>query len=558
MIMKKTLIAIALAAAIGVASTTRSSSPVDELIERATSGDIAAQRELGQAYLQGTDVARDDGQGVSWLTQAADAKDAEAAFILGDYYGKMAGTSLRPNLILLQKQAQFLKQAAIAGHPKATLAMAQLLLTRASAEDVPEEKRARAIADGELLLRHGADNGYVPAMLDLAERLESGRGIKADPEEALVYRERAATKGDQASQYSLYQFYADQQNPKHSETRARVWLKRAAEAGHGQASADYARMLITGQGVPKNLDLASKYVAAAEAAGVTNSAHLRKDLDAQRKVIDQRSAAEVLAATDALAPPPPAAERAVADRPQSPLIDSSPEAGDSLLTDPIVAQFSSQIQALEARLQALGSHAEELKAQVAERDARIAKLQSERDAALAWRAQSEGAIAKINAVLAEAGMAPIKLREPPTFQKPYQQTKHTDPVPPPLSNGADEYAKGIVAMRSKRYGEARGLFERASRQGHTGAANNLGLMLVRGLGGPPSVEKGIALLVKAANAGSAGAAESLAAMYDFGIGVDRDRHLAIEYYELAVRRGSEKAKTGLDRLRSESPALSQL
>ncbi|WP_170113486.1 tetratricopeptide repeat protein [Ahniella affigens] len=556
--MKKTLIALALAAAIGVASTTRSNSQLDELIERATSGDIAAQRELGQAYLQGTDVARDDGQGVSWLTQAADAKDTEAAYLLGDYYGRMAASSPRPNLILLQKQAQYLKTAAIAGHPKATLDMAELLLTRASAEDVPEEKRARAIADGELLLRHGADNGYVPAMIDLADRLETGRGIKANPEESLSYRERAATKGDKPSQYRLYTFYSDQQNPRRSETRARLWLKRAADAGHGQASADYARMLMSGQGTPKNLDLAAKYVAAAEAASVPDSVQLRKDLDAQRKVVDQRTAAEVLATTDALAPPsiPPKPDAIV--RPPETLNDSGTESADSLLTDPVVAQFSSQIQALEERLQALGTHAEDLKAQVAERDSRIAELQRERDAALAWRAQSESAIAKINRVLVESGMAPIKLRDPPKFQKPYQEKAPVLAVVPSPSNGADDYAKGIVSMRAKRYEEARTLFERASSRGHTGAANNLGLMLVRGLGGPPAVDKGIALLVKAANAGSASAAESLAAMYDFGIGVERDRNLAIEYYELAVRRGSEKAKTGLARLQSDSPALSQL
>ncbi|MBK8284919.1 MAG: SEL1-like repeat protein [Ahniella sp.] len=60
-------------------------------------------------------------------------------------------------------------------------------------------------------------------------------------------------------------------------------------------------------------------------------------------------------------------------------------------------------------------------------------------------------------------------------------------------------------------------------------------------------------MAQAANAGSAGAAETLAAAYHYGVGVVADRQKALAWYELAAARGSALAQAGLQRLSAVDP-----
>lgn len=562
MTLKKTILAAALIAAFAVAPGWTNSA-LDDLMERATTGDVAAQRELGQAYLAGTNVKRDEAQGVSWLVQAAEHGDAEAAYQLGIHYGRVATSGGKVNLAHRQKQAQYLRQATIAGHAPATRMMAELLLDRAMEENVPPEKRAKALQDGEALLRHAADNGHVAAMLSLADRLERGRGVVKNADEAVTYLERAARAGDAKTQYRLYQMFSDESHPKHSHTRARVWLKRAADARHAPAVLAYANLVLEGELVPRNLTAAADYIGRAESLGMPEAGALRTRLN-QLQAAD-RPAPVAAAAAPTIAPTarpvtPPAP---VAVKPASPVTESSPEpsfdlgADASLLEDPVFAKFSGQIAAMETRLEALVAQTESLKAELATRDARIVQLEAERDAAIERTAQSERAIASINSALQDSGLAPVQGHQPMKFAKAYQAP--VKPLPKPVTSGGEaDYAEGVVLLRARRYADARAHFERAAKQNHSGAQNNLGLMLVRGLGGKADPDAGIALLVQASNAGSSGAAESLGAIYDYGIGVAVDRDLAIEYYQLATKRGSSKARAGLARLGVNATVLSSL
>lgn len=119
---------------------------------------------------------------------------------------------------------------------------------------------------------------------------------------------------------------------------------------------------------------------------------------------------------------------------------------------------------------------------------------------------------------------------------------------PPIEAGAADYQRGLEALHNRDPVLARKRFTAAAKSGHSGARNNLGLMLLRGLGGPVEPKTAIALLQQAAEAGSASAAESLAAAYHYGIGVVADRQRALGWYELAATRGSAPARVGLQRL----------
>ncbi|MBK8286390.1 MAG: SEL1-like repeat protein [Ahniella sp.] len=123
--------------------------------------------------------------------------------------------------------------------------------------------------------------------------------------------------------------------------------------------------------------------------------------------------------------------------------------------------------------------------------------------------------------------------------------------------GATEYQRGLDALHADDPVSARKWFTHSAKAGHVGAQNNLGLMLLRGLGGRAEPETGIELLQQAANAGSASAAESLAAAYHYGIGVAANRQRALAWYELAAARGSAPAQVGLQRLAGVQPARDQ-
>lgn len=560
--LKKTLLALALGGALLMADSGWTDSPLDALKVRAQAGDVLAQRQLGLAYLDAASGHTDTHQGETWLAEAARQGDAEAAFQLAQHFARQVGQGRQINLQARQKQAQYLKQATLAGHAAATTALAELLLDRAMDADVPDHKRQRALADAEALLRHAADHGHVPAMRALAERLGSGRGLPADPVEALRYLQNAASAHDAEAQYQLALHYRNAQAPDHSESRADVWLQKAAEAHHPAALAEWAETRLQAAERQGNPDLASTWVALAQQLQLSTAPRLQERLEQL-----QSELASSLTQVDRDWPEPALVDTEALVGSDASIDLSVPADLDaSLLTDPVLARFSEQINALEQRLNEMSAASESLQQQLRDKDQQIAALTTERDAAvaakqaaeaqvLAWRSGSAGSLpaaahaaeqAPMPLQTESARMADASLSQQPTTRAPA--------VPDPAAQTL--YQQGLNLLRDAHYQDARRAFERAAKTGHAGALNNLGLMQVRGLGGAANIAAGMASLVRAANAGSIGAAESLAAMYDYGIGVRPDRALAIEYYRMAAARGSDKAQAGLQRLGVASQQIS--
>lgn len=544
--LKKSLLAAALGAAILMAGASWSENPFDALKARAEAGEVLAQRELGLRYLEPSLGHTDPRQGALWLAEAARGGDAEAAFQLGQYYGRQVGTGRSLNLQARQKQAQYLKQATLAGHAAATTALADLLLERAMDPDVPDAKRQRATADADALLRHAADHGYVPAMRVLAERLAAGRGLAADPIEALRYLQNAASANDAEAQYQLSLHYHDQANSDHSESRALIWLQKAAEAHHPEAVSALALQRLETAEHSGKPELATPWVALAEQLALRDAAVYRSRLDRLQTELESTLTRVDRDWVDAAPMPALADAEASSEVPTR----ASADLDASLLTDPVLARFSEQIDALEQRLNAMTVEAESLTQQLHDKDQQIAALTSERDAAVAAKQTAEQ---QLMALQATSGAAPRIAAAADTGQEqiaspPQLPSSTTAQVARADDTKVVAYQQGLTQLRQNQYEQARRAFERAARSGHPGALNNLGLMQVRGLGGKADVAAGMASLVRAANAGSVGAAESLAAMYDYGIGIRPDRALAIEYYRMAAARGSDKAAAGLQRL----------
>ena len=102
---------------------------------------------------------------------------------------------------------------------------------------------------------------------------------------------------------------------------------------------------------------------------------------------------------------------------------------------------------------------------------------------------------------------------------------------------------GRAFYAAKRYDEARRVLERAAEAGSASAANSLGIIYLNGMGLPKKDEaKAAAYYDFAARAGDVRAMRNLAKMRVLGIGVPRDGAKAMELYRRAAAGGSVVAK----------------
>jgi uncharacterized protein len=114
----------------------------------------------------------------------------------------------------------------------------------------------------------------------------------------------------------------------------------------------------------------------------------------------------------------------------------------------------------------------------------------------------------------------------------------------PLANAGNAAAQsrlGIMFANGEgvrqSYAEARKWYEKAARQGHAEALNELGLMyLLGGMGVPVDYAEAAKLFRKAADQGFAGAQNNLGMMYARGAGVPQDNVEAYKWLSLAVSR----------------------
>lgn len=136
-----------------------------------------AARELGLA------LARDSAQAAEarrWLTQAAEAGDAEAAFTLGEAH-RSGGLGWRPDAAAARP---WFERAMQAGHAGATLALA--LAARNGDGEARDARRAL------LLLEQSARRGNARAMYLLSQAYAQGEGTAPDPALARHWLEQAA------------------------------------------------------------------------------------------------------------------------------------------------------------------------------------------------------------------------------------------------------------------------------------------------------------------------------------------------------------------------------
>jgi len=194
---------------------------------------------IGDSYLTGNGVAKDDAQALSWFRKAAEAGDAEGSTDLGSMY--LNGQGVKKD----DAQAGiWYRRAAEAGNAAAMTRLGALYeegrgVTKNYSAAVSWYRKAAQIGDGEAIGRVGMIYEY-------------GLGGARDDNEAVNWYRRSAQAGDSLGMTNLGNMFRYGQGVQQDFAQGVSWYRKAAEAGDERAMAHLGTMFLYGTGVSKD------------------------------------------------------------------------------------------------------------------------------------------------------------------------------------------------------------------------------------------------------------------------------------------------------------------
>lgn len=182
----------------------------------AAGGSDYAMFKLGLMYEKGRGVIRDYSQAIAWYEKAAAAGNLIAMWALGSMYTQGLGVDKSDSSAV----EWYAKSAN--GH------YIVLLSTTGSAEWF----------------------GYPPAMRELGECYERGRGVQKSLDQAIIWYRKAATMDDSQAMFILGLKYISDEVPR-DEGQAVAWFRKAAAKGNSRAMCNLGFAYFNGQwGIP--------------------------------------------------------------------------------------------------------------------------------------------------------------------------------------------------------------------------------------------------------------------------------------------------------------------
>ena len=192
---------------------------------QAAQKDPQAMLLVAKAYRKGQPVLQDDELATQWFQKAWDASDhtlAPAALALREQYLAGQGVEKDENAA-----ADFLAKAAELKDPQA-----QYLLGEQAYTDQPAR-----LEDAFAWFSNAAAQGHSQAQYMTGFMLLQGQGTPPSVPLALRFFEQAADQENNAAQYVLGQVYLKGLGVKRSPRKGRAWLERAAQNGSEAAQA---------------------------------------------------------------------------------------------------------------------------------------------------------------------------------------------------------------------------------------------------------------------------------------------------------------------------------
>jgi TPR repeat protein len=155
----------------------------------------------------------------------------------------------------------------------------------------------QATEDALTVLRRKANQGDVPAQLELGRRHAESDGMLTNTTEATRWYAQAAQAGDREGQFRYGQALLKGAGVVQDYQTALDWLKRAAEQNHGKAQQILGQMYSDGRGTPVDKVSAYVWLSLATAQGQEDAARLRDQVLMQlpaNQVIEAQGQARAL------------------------------------------------------------------------------------------------------------------------------------------------------------------------------------------------------------------------------------------------------------------------
>lgn len=224
---------------------------IQALIAAANGGHPGAMADLGQAYLDGKGVPRDQAQAETWLEQAHQAGHAGAAASLGRMYLERGDS---------KRGIDYLNTAATRGHDGARTDLGEAYLTGKNVE--------RDVARGFALLTAAAESGSPHAAFMLGDAYQHGKGVEQDAEFAERWYQQASDAGAVYARTALgIALMRGEGAITQDIERGQELLLDAAEQGHPGAQASLGREYLRGGNIEKDPERGASYIYEAASQG---------------------------------------------------------------------------------------------------------------------------------------------------------------------------------------------------------------------------------------------------------------------------------------------------
>jgi TPR repeat protein/CHAT domain-containing protein/tetratricopeptide (TPR) repeat protein len=231
------LIAIAAFAGLGLGPTAAQAQ--ERYGDAAIAENPVTQAELCPMYFYGRGVAQDYLKAVRWCTAAAEEGNAFAQAELGWMYANGKGVEQDDG-----KALKFYEAAAAAGDAGAQRGLGVLYQNGTGVEQ--DDKKALE------LYRKSAAQGNAVAKADICWMYENGRGVPRDYSEAVGWCTAAAEQGNAFAQAELGSMYANGKGVGQDYGKALKLYEAAAAAGNAFAQRELGWMYTNGKGVEQD------------------------------------------------------------------------------------------------------------------------------------------------------------------------------------------------------------------------------------------------------------------------------------------------------------------
>jgi TPR repeat protein len=207
------------------------------MVNAAKTGDVAAQYELGKAYLYGKGVEKNADDALRWLRLAAEHHHAPSQYLLGLVYVLGAeGVKKDPEAGLA-----YIHQAANAGNLDAQNLLGTIYLKGEAVE--------KDAATGVAWLERAAQQGSAAAQNSLGFVYRKGELLAQDLQASFRWYLKAAQQADVLAQFTVAEMYYLGEGVQKNHAEAAKWLTPLADKGVQKAQLLLGKICFEGQGV---------------------------------------------------------------------------------------------------------------------------------------------------------------------------------------------------------------------------------------------------------------------------------------------------------------------